>query len=158
MVAFCGLYLIIVPSQGLGAISWMDLLALFGGLLAGWAILSIKKLHETDTSRAILFSQCFFGLMIVASPAQSGGYSFTMIAWITLFAIGLLATIAQLQMTYAYKFIGATEGSLLCITHDPSFPYGCRAAGFKSRLLPSIEVYVSSGMDCLMFAEKDKTR
>ena len=115
LVAFCGLYLIIVPSQGLGAISWMDLLALFGGLLAGWAILSIKKLHETDTSRAILFSQCFFGLMIVASPAQSGGYSFTMIAWITLFAIGLLATIAQLQMTYAYKFIGATEGSLLCM-------------------------------------------
>jgi drug/metabolite transporter (DMT)-like permease len=115
LVAFCGLYLIIVPSQGLGTISWMDLLALFGGLLAGWAILSIKKLHETDTSRAILFSQCFFGLIIVASPAQSGGYSFTMIAWITLFAIGLLATIAQLQMTYAYKFIGATEGSLLCM-------------------------------------------
>jgi hypothetical protein len=44
------------------------------------------------------------------------------------------------------------------ITHDPSFPYGCRSAGFKSRLLPSIEVSVSSGMDCLMFDIKDKTR
>ena len=115
LAAFGGLYLIIVPSQGLGAISRMDLLALFGGLLSGWAILSIKKLHETDTSRAILFSQCFFGLIIVASPAQSGGYSFTPIAWITLLTIGLLATIAQLQMTHAYKFIGATEGSLLCM-------------------------------------------
>ena len=115
VAAFGGLYLIIVPSQVLGAISWMDLLALFGGLLSGWAILSIKKLHETDTSRAILFSQCFFGLIIVASPAQSGGYSFTPIAWITLLTIGLLATIAQLQMTHAYKFIGATEGSLLCM-------------------------------------------
>lgn len=115
VVAFGGLYLIIVPSQGLGAISWMDLLALSGGLLSGWAILSIKKLHETDTSRAILFSQCFFGLIIVAAPAQPGGYAFPMTGWIILLAIGLLATIAQLQMTYAYKFIGATEGSLLCM-------------------------------------------
>jgi drug/metabolite transporter (DMT)-like permease len=114
-IAFGGLYLIIVPSEGLGAISWMDLLALSGGLLSGWAILSIKKLHETDTSRAILFSQCFFGLIIVEAPALPQGYSFTPIVWITLLAIGLLATIAQLQMTHAYKFIGATEGSLLCM-------------------------------------------
>jgi drug/metabolite transporter (DMT)-like permease len=115
LAAFGGLYLIIVPSQGLGATSWMDLLALFGGLLSGWAILSVKKLHETDTSRAILFSQCFFGLIIVAVPAQTGGYSFPMIPWFTLLAIGIIATIAQLQMTYAYKFINATEGSLLCM-------------------------------------------
>ena len=114
-IAFGGLYLIIVPSAGLGAVSWMDLLALSGGLLSGWAILSIKKLHETDTSRAILFSQCFFGLIIVEAPALPQGYSFTPIAWGTLIAIGLLATIAQLQMTHAYKFIDATEGSLLCM-------------------------------------------
>jgi drug/metabolite transporter (DMT)-like permease len=113
--AFSGLYLIIVPSEGLGAISWMDLLALSGGLISGWAVLSIKKLHETDTSRAILFSQCFFGLIIVAAPAQPDGYAFPMTVWIILLAIGLLATVAQLQMTHAYKFIGATEGSLLCM-------------------------------------------
>ncbi|HET6490341.1 MAG TPA: DMT family transporter, partial [Syntrophales bacterium] len=92
-IAFGGLYLIIVPSEGLGAVSWMDLLALSGGLLSGWAILSIKKLHETDTSRAILFSQCFFGLIIVEAPALPQGYSFTPIVWGTLLAIGLLATI-----------------------------------------------------------------
>jgi drug/metabolite transporter (DMT)-like permease len=115
LAAFGGLYLIIVPSQGLGATSWMDLFALSGGVLSGWAILSVKKLHETDTSRAILFSQCFFGLMIVAAPAQTEGYSFPLISWLTLLAIGIIATIAQLQMTYAYKFINATEGSLLCM-------------------------------------------
>ncbi len=113
--SFGGLYLIIVPSEGLGAISWMDLLALSGGLVSGWAVLSIKKLHETDTSRAILFSQCFFGLIIVAVPAQPGGYAFTEAGWMVLLVIGILATIAQLQMTHAYKFVGATEGSLLCM-------------------------------------------
>ncbi|MBI4633998.1 MAG: DMT family transporter [Deltaproteobacteria bacterium] len=113
VAAFGGLYLIIVPPEGLGSTSWMDLLGLSSGLLTGWAILSIKKLHETDTSRAIFFSQCFFGLIIVVIPAQSGGYSFPAMGWITLLAVGLLAAVAQLQMTYAYKFIGATEGSLL---------------------------------------------
>lgn len=115
IAAFVGLYLVIVPPQGLGAISWLDLLAFTGGLLSGWAILSIKKLHETDSSRAILFSQCFFGFLIVAPRSVPEGYSFTLMAWTTLFAIGLLATAAQLQMTYAYKFIGATEGALLCM-------------------------------------------
>lgn len=115
LAAFGGLYFIIVPPEGLGAISWLDMLALFGGLLSGWAILSIKKLHETDTSRAILFSQCFFGLIIAEPAALPQGYSFTLTAWISIAAIGLLATIAQLQMTHAYKFISATEGSLLCM-------------------------------------------
>jgi drug/metabolite transporter (DMT)-like permease len=123
--AFGGIYLIIVPSQGIGAISWMDLLALCGGLFSGWAILSLKKLHETDSSRAILFSQCFFGMIIVAIPAQAGGYVFPPLVWITLIAIGLLAAVAQLQMTYAYKFIGATEGSLLSmLTPAMSVPLG----------------------------------
>jgi len=44
------------------------------------------------------------------------------------------------------------------ITYDQSFPYGCRAAGFKSRVLPSKEMYVNSGIDCLLLAKKDKTR
>lgn len=111
--AFIGLYLIIVPPEGLGSMSWFDLLALSGGLLSGWAILSIKKLHETDSSRAILFSQCFFGLLIVAMPAHTGGYAFGGPGWITLLGVGLCAAAAQLQMTHAYKFISATQGSLL---------------------------------------------
>jgi hypothetical protein len=44
------------------------------------------------------------------------------------------------------------------ITYDPNFPYGCRAAGFKSRLLPSKEMYINSGLDCMLFEEKMKIR
>jgi len=42
------------------------------------------------------------------------------------------------------------------ITHDVSFPYGCRAVGFKSRLMPSKEMLIHSGMECQFFAEKEK--
>jgi len=44
------------------------------------------------------------------------------------------------------------------ITYDPPFPYGCRAACFKSRRTPSQEMFASSGIDCQFFAEKEKRR
>jgi hypothetical protein len=44
------------------------------------------------------------------------------------------------------------------ITYDPPLPYGCRAAGFKSRRMPSREMSASSGIDCQFFAEKEKRR
>jgi drug/metabolite transporter (DMT)-like permease len=115
ITAFIGLYLIVIPSEGILSISAMDLLALFAGLLSGWAILSIKKLHETDSSRAILFSQCLFGLMFAIVPSYSEGYSFPVEAWAILILIGIIAAVAQLQMTHAYKFVGAIEGSLISI-------------------------------------------
>jgi hypothetical protein len=44
------------------------------------------------------------------------------------------------------------------VTYDPRFPYGCRAARFKSRRIPSMEVLLSSGIDCQFFAGKVKNR
>ena len=43
------------------------------------------------------------------------------------------------------------------ITYEPKFPYGCRAAGFKSRIMPSQEMFNNSGIECQLFAEKDKS-
>jgi hypothetical protein len=42
------------------------------------------------------------------------------------------------------------------ITYDANFPYGCRAAGFKSRLMPSKEMVNHSGLDCQLFSKKNK--
>jgi hypothetical protein len=44
------------------------------------------------------------------------------------------------------------------ITYDPAFPYGCRAARFKSRLMPSAEMVANSGLECQLFEEKGKRR
>lgn len=40
------------------------------------------------------------------------------------------------------------------ITWDRKFPNGCKALGFKSLQLPSIQVYKSSGMPCQYFVKK----
>jgi hypothetical protein len=40
------------------------------------------------------------------------------------------------------------------ITWDKSRPYGCNTLGFKSKVLPSLEVYRSSGEKCMLFTPK----
>ncbi len=40
------------------------------------------------------------------------------------------------------------------ITWNKKFPYGCRIIGFKSRKLPSMEVKMTSGIDCKKFSKK----
>ncbi|OPY66015.1 MAG: hypothetical protein A4E57_02994 [Syntrophorhabdaceae bacterium PtaU1.Bin034] len=42
------------------------------------------------------------------------------------------------------------------VTWDKRFPYGCRAAGFKSARLPSVEVFAASGSPCLSFEDKER--
>jgi hypothetical protein len=42
------------------------------------------------------------------------------------------------------------------ITHDKNFPYGCSHVGFKSRLMPWVEMFKNSGIECQFFAEKTR--
>ncbi len=44
------------------------------------------------------------------------------------------------------------------ITHDPQFPYGCRALDFKSWRQPMLDVLESSGRPCLYFRPKESGR
>lgn len=40
------------------------------------------------------------------------------------------------------------------ITWDVHYPHGCKAMGFKTKQLPSVTVYQSSGKPCQLFSEK----
>jgi drug/metabolite transporter (DMT)-like permease len=116
-VSFVGIWLVIRPAAGGGAaafsISGNDLLALLGGLLSAIAVVAIKKLRETDTPFIIYLAQCIFGLLVVGWPTATSSFAFAGIEWVILLGIGLIATVAQLLMTWAYKHVPATEGSLL---------------------------------------------
>lgn len=41
------------------------------------------------------------------------------------------------------------------ITHEASFPYGCRAMNFKSKRLPQLEVMQASQAYCQVFRKKE---
>ena len=42
------------------------------------------------------------------------------------------------------------------VTWDLSNPYGCKAMGFKGKLMPSIAVLNATGKHCLLFEKKRK--
>jgi drug/metabolite transporter (DMT)-like permease len=112
LVSFVGIWLVVSPGS-LSSISVEDLLALLGGFLSGVAVVAIKKLRETDTPFIIYLAQCVFGLLIVGWPTVTSSFTFPWVQWLLLAGLGVLATAAQLTMTWAYKHVRATEGSLL---------------------------------------------
>jgi drug/metabolite transporter (DMT)-like permease len=112
LVAFVGIWLVVSPGS-ISSIGIEDLLALFGGLLSGIAVVAIKKLRETETPHIIYLAQCVFGLLVVGWPTATSSFSFGAVQWLLLGVLGVLATAAQLAMTWAYKHVRATEGSLL---------------------------------------------
>jgi hypothetical protein len=52
--------------------------------------------------------------------------------------------------------IGCNSCKYFYITWNKKHPYGCRAMGFISARLPSIDVLAIEGRDCLSFEEKNK--
>jgi len=110
--AFLGIYLVVSPG-GLFAVSRDALLALCGGAAAGVAIVAVKRLRDTDSPYIIYLSQCVCGLAVVGLPALKAPFFFPPSGWLILIGIGLLSTLAQLIMTYAFKLVAATEGSLI---------------------------------------------
>jgi drug/metabolite transporter (DMT)-like permease len=112
LVSFLGIALVVNPGR-INTIGVEELLALLGGVLSGIAVVAIKKLRETDTPYVIYLAQCIFGLLVVGWPTMTSSFAFGGRIWLILLGVGALATAAQLAMTWAYKHVPATEGSLL---------------------------------------------
>ena len=114
--AFLGLYLM-SPLAGARVVSWFYFsLALGGGgAVGGLCVIIIKKLRENDNSYTIYLSQAFFGLLMATCFVFGKKMDFPKSGWYLILAVGLLATFGQLIMTYAYKFVPATQAGLLAM-------------------------------------------
>jgi drug/metabolite transporter (DMT)-like permease len=97
----------------LSAIGKYELLAIFGAMLSGVAVVLIKKLHNTDSTYAIFIAQCLIGLWLVIIPANVKGVSLGYAGGLMLLGIGLVAATGQLLMTESYRHLTVTTGSLL---------------------------------------------
>lgn len=116
VVSFFGIFLVVDPlaAGGLAAVKTVPtLLTLAGGIASAVAIVAVKKLRETESSTVIYLSQCVFGIVVTGYPMAASSFRFPAPVWAILLAIGVIATIAQLLMTSAYRDVPASEGSLL---------------------------------------------
>lgn len=102
-----------------------ELLAVMGAVIAGVAITLIRKLHDTDDSLAIYFSQCVVGVWLVIIPAFRGGIAVELKVVFILLGMGVSITIGQLLMTEGMKYVPVKIGSLLLLLE----PVLCYIAG-----------------------------
>jgi len=117
LMAFAGIYLLAADngrdSSWLGALGRYELLTLFGAMLGGVALVSVKKLHDTDSSYAIYFAQCVIGLWVVVVPANIIPCSIGWSGGLLLVAIGAASTVGQLLSTEGIRYVQVATGSLL---------------------------------------------
>lgn len=128
LTAIAGIYLIVYEKQqgfSLLIFGKYELLAVFGALIAGITITLIRKLHDTDSSSAIYFSQCVVGMWLVLGPALSSEGSVGLNGVFILLGIGAAVTAGQLLMTEGFKYVPVKTGSLLLMIE----PVLCYIAG-----------------------------
>lgn len=128
MVAMLGIYFIAYDKQqsfSLPLFGKYELLAVLGSAIAGIAITLIRKLHDTDDSLAIYFSQCAVGMWLVIVPAFASAGGIGLKGVFILLGIGAGVTAGQLLMTEGFKYVPVRVGSLLLLLE----PLLCYIAG-----------------------------
>ncbi|MBW7991401.1 MAG: DMT family transporter [Planctomycetes bacterium] len=116
LTAMVGIYFIAYEKQqgfSLLVFGRYELLAVFGAVLAGFAVTIIRKLHDTDSSLAIYFSQCLVGMWLLIGPALSSKEAVDFKGIFLLLGLGTSITIGQLLMTEGFKYVPVKTGSLL---------------------------------------------
>ena len=128
LMAIVGIYFIAYEEQqgfSLLVFGKYELLAVLGGVIAGITVVLIRKLHDTDNSLAIYFSQCAVGMWLVIVPAFRTAGEVGLKGVFILLGIGATVTVGQLLMTEGFKYVPVKIGSLLLMLE----PVLCYLAG-----------------------------
>ena len=113
-ISFAGLVLLSVGGKGsLAGMGIYELIAIAGSILTGLAVVFVKKLHDSDNSYAIFFSQCIVGFWMFLIPSGTTQAKGNMTELLLLVLVGIIATIGQLFMTEGYRYVNVATGSLL---------------------------------------------
>ncbi len=112
IVALTGCWMLVMPKSGY-SFSPLDLIVLGGGICAGIAVNTIRKLQKDHNTFTIFFAFCFYSCLITIIPSVINFRMPDFMQWVYLILIGLLGTFGQLTMTYGYKLAPVNEGSLI---------------------------------------------
>jgi drug/metabolite transporter (DMT)-like permease len=161
LTAVVGIYFIAYEEQqgfSLLVFGRYELLAVVGAMIAGIAITLIRKLHDTDDSLAIYFSQCAVGMWLVIVPAFGTAGDIGLNGVFILLGMGATVTVGQLLMTEGFRYVRVKTGSLLLML-DPVLCYTVGVVIFGealtwSGLLGSVLVI---GSCAVVLARKERT-
>ena len=113
-ISFAGLVLLSLGGKGsLAGMGIYELIAIAGSVITGLAVVFVKKLHDSDNSYAIFFSQCIVGFWMFLIPSGATQSKGSATELLLLVLVGIVATIGQLFMTEGYRYVNVATGSLL---------------------------------------------
>lgn len=99
-----GSFLRFGPWEGVGVVS---------AVLSGAALAAIRAARRTESSWAVYASFSLFGLFATAPFCLAGFAAPTPREWLLLLAVGLGSVIAQLLMTYAYRWVTNLQAGVM---------------------------------------------
>lgn len=112
-ISFAGLVLLSMGGKGsLAGMGIYELIAIGGSITTGLAVVFVKKLHDSDNSYAIFFSQCIMGFWMFLIPSGATQAKGNLTELLLLILVGIVATIGQLFMTEGYRYVNVATGSL----------------------------------------------
>jgi drug/metabolite transporter (DMT)-like permease len=127
-------------------------LAFAGAVAGGAAIVCVKRLRATDSSVSIFMSQSLIGFWIVLIPANLTSSRIGFSTILILIGIGVLATLAQLLMTWSFAHVPISTGSLLSLL-TPIFNVILGVILFKESLtLPEVTGTTLILLTCIVVA------
>lgn len=100
----------VMPTLGLP-----ECFAIAGAMLSGLAIVIVRKLRATESTYAIFFSQCVIGFWLMLIPANIVPAAIGITGGFVLLGIGVSAAIGQLLMTYSFKALSVSQGSVIAL-------------------------------------------
>ena len=109
LIGFVGVIIIINPTGASTQLNVVILVALLGAMLAGFAKVIIRKMSSTETPGRIVFYFALIGTLVSAIPAILSWVSLNWIQWLSMIAIALFSTIAQLSISKAFSHAPAGQ-------------------------------------------------
>ncbi len=107
MIGFMGVILILKP--GTGVFTPAALVGVASGFFVAFAMVSIRNLSSTEPTVRIVFYFSVMSTIISSIPLLWAWETPSLKVWGVMLGAGLLATKAQLLMTYAYKMAPAAK-------------------------------------------------
>ena len=111
LLALIGVYLIVHPD--FSAINPGDIFAFLSGVTASIAVIALRQARKTDSTSLIIFYLMITGVFINAIFLAPIWENPNYVQWIFIIISALLGIAAQLLITYGYRFIEASKGSLI---------------------------------------------
>jgi drug/metabolite transporter (DMT)-like permease len=108
LMALAGLFFVATGGQGANArfhIGTWEIVAIVSSVLSGAALAAIRAARRTEGSWAVYGSFSICGLVASAPFALSGFQAPTSREWLLLVVVGVGSVVAQLLMTWAYRWV-----------------------------------------------------